>query len=192
MQASVDEALLLATLGRMQEGIATLRKAIALDPMSVLAQRRLAWLLMHGGQFSQARVTMKRVLEINPQGDQLYYATLLEVLAGRPREALATFPANGTEDEYIARAMADFSLGHAAESQRSLDYLLAHHSNVWGYQIAQVYAWRGEKDKAFEWLDRAYRRHDGGLTYVTYDRFLVSLRGDPRYLALLRKLKLPV
>jgi hypothetical protein len=45
-------------------------------------------------------------------------------------------------------------------------------------------------DKAFEWLERAYQRHDGGMGYVTYDRFLANLRTDPRYTALLRKLKL--
>ena len=190
MQASVDEALQLATIGRLQNGVETLRKALALDPMSVLARRRLAWLLMHGGQFSEARDEIRRVLDIDPEGDPLFYGNQLEILAGRPREALAALPGTNKEGEYITRALAEYSLGHAGESQRSLDYLLTHHANVWGYQIAEVYAWRGEKDKAFEWLERSYRQHDGGLTYVSYDRWLASLRADPRYQALLRKLKL--
>ena len=190
VQASVDEALNLATLGRLQQGIEVLRKSVALDPMSVLARRRLAWLLMHDAQFSKAREEINRVLDINPQGDSLYYASQLEILAGRPREALAALPDDSNEGQHIARAMAEYSLGHAAESQRSLDFLLTHHANVWGYQIAEVYAWRGEKDKAFEWLERSYQRHDGGLTYLSYDRYLAHLRGDPRYQPLLRKLKL--
>ncbi len=191
VQASVDEALLLATIGRLRDGVEVLRKAIALDPMSVQARRRLAWLLMHDGQFAQAREEIRRVLEINPQGDPLYYASQLEVMAGRPREALAALPDDKNEGHHILRALAEHSLGHPAESQRALDFLLTHHANVWGYQIAEVYAWRGEKDKAFEWLERSYRQHDGGLTYLTYDRWLASLRGDPRYQALLAKLKLP-
>jgi hypothetical protein len=58
------------------------------------------------------------------------------------------------------------------------------------YQIAAVYAWRHENDKAFEWIEHAYLRHDAGLVYVPYDRYLANLRTDPRYAALLRKLKL--
>jgi serine/threonine-protein kinase len=60
------------------------------------------------------------------------------------------------------------------------------------YQIAEVHAWRGEKDQAFDWLERAYRQHDGGLTYLGYDRFLDSLRSDPRFKALMTKMKLPL
>jgi TolB-like protein len=190
VQASVDEALLLATIGRLQDGVEILRKALALDPMSVLARRRLAWLLMHGGQLAEARDEIRRVLDIDPGGDPLYYGTQLEILAGRPGAAIAALPGTNKEGEFIMRALAEYSLGHAAEAQRSLDYLLTHHANVWAYQIAVIYAWRGEKDKAFEWLERSYRQHDGGLTYLTYDRLLTSLRGDPRYRALLQKLKL--
>jgi TolB-like protein len=190
VQASVDEALLLATTGHMQEGVEMLRKAVALDPMSVQARRRLAWLLMHSGQFSEAREAISRVLDINPQGDPLFYASQLEILTGRPREALAALPGVDKEGENIVRSLAEYSLGHAPEAQRSLDFLLTHHANVWGYQIAEVYAWRGERDKAFEWLERSYRQRDGGLTYMIYDRWLANLRGDPRYRALLRKLKL--
>jgi serine/threonine-protein kinase len=147
---------------------------------------------MHDGQFPQAREEIRRVLDIDPLGDSLFYTSQLETLAGRPREALAAFPDTNKEGQQIVRAMAEYSLGHAAEAQRSLDYLLTHNANVWGYQIAEVYAWRGEKDKAFEWLERSYRQHDGGLSYLPYDRWLADLRTDPRYHALLRKLKLPV
>ena len=90
----------------------------------------------------------------------------------------------------MGQAMAEHTLGHAVESQRALDKLINIGAGSLGYQIADVYAWRGENDKAFEWLERAYRRHDGGIGYVTYDRFLANLRPDPRYPALLRKLKL--
>jgi hypothetical protein len=59
------------------------------------------------------------------------------------------------------------------------------------YQVADVYAWRGEKAPAFEWLERSYSQQDGSLTTIKFDPLVDLLRGDPRYKALLRKLKLP-
>jgi hypothetical protein len=53
-----------------------------------------------------------------------------------------------------------------------------------------VYAWFGNKDQAFGWLDRAYLQHDGGLTLLKVDPLLRVLRPDPRYNVLLSKLKL--
>ena len=59
------------------------------------------------------------------------------------------------------------------------------------YSVAEVYAWRAEADKAFEWLERAYRQRDQDLSYLKVDPLLAHLRGDPRHKALLRKMKLP-
>ena len=87
--------------------------------------------------------------------------------------------------------MAEHSLGHARESQQALDELCAKYAQEAAYQVAEAHAWRCEKDKAFEWLERAYQQRDGGLDYLKYDPLLASLRGDARYRALLRKMKLP-
>jgi hypothetical protein len=118
-------------------------------------------------------------------------ASDLELLAGRPNVALARLKNVGTDFRLIGAAMAEHSLGQAAESQRTLDLLIKTDADAWAYQIAEVYAWRGEKRNSFEWLERAYRQLDGGLTYLTYDQFLANLRGDPRLRALQRKLRLP-
>jgi hypothetical protein len=87
--------------------------------------------------------------------------------------------------------MAEHTLGHATESQQGLDELIAKHTHGYSYEIAQVYAWRGEKDKAFEWLERSYQQREGDLVYIKDDELLVPLRGDPRYKALLRRMNLP-
>ena len=58
------------------------------------------------------------------------------------------------------------------------------------YQVGDIYAWRGEKDKAFEWLERAYQQRDSGLNGIAYDPLLEGLKSDPRYDALLKKLGL--
>jgi adenylate cyclase len=54
------------------------------------------------------------------------------------------------------------------------------------FQIAEIHAWRGEKDEAFAWLDRAYAQRDGGMTRFRTDQLLNSLHSDPRYRALLQ------
>jgi hypothetical protein len=60
------------------------------------------------------------------------------------------------------------------------------------YQIAEVYAYKNEKDKAFEWLERAYNQHDSGLTLLKGDPFLYNIRKDSRYAAFMKKMKLPL
>jgi len=57
--------------------------------------------------------------------------------------------------------------------------------------MAEIYAWRGEKDKASEWLDRAYQQHNSDLPDFRYDATLRSLHGDARFAAMLRKMNLP-
>jgi hypothetical protein len=56
--------------------------------------------------------------------------------------------------------------------------------------VAEAYTWRGEKDSAFEWLEKAYQQRDSGLTDIRFDPLLSALRDDPRYRAMLAKLKL--
>ena len=72
-----------------------------------------------------------------------------------------------------------------------LQELLAGHAHNSAYQIAGVFAWGGEHDTAFDWLQRAVSQRDAGLQYLKYDPALHSLRSDPRYLRLLQQLDLP-
>jgi TolB-like protein len=189
--ARVDYAALLATLGRLPDALTLLRATVALDPLSVPAWRRLAALLIDSGQFAEARVAARRVAEASPAGDPRHIAGFVDLFDGRPQQALADSQVQSSPNYLMLTAMANHTLGHATESQRALDELIRRGANTLAYQIGDVYAWRGEPDKAFEWLDRALRQHDGGLTYIKNDRSLASLRNDPRYHALLRELKLP-
>jgi len=77
------------------------------------------------------------------------------------------------------------------EARAALDGLIALDDPP-AYQIAQVHAWWGDRDHAFEWLDRARNSDDAGLRYVKYDPLLRNLREDPRYKALLGKMNLPL
>ena len=91
----------------------------------------------------------------------------------------------------VGSALVEHSLGHAQQSQQALDQIIHDSAQFAAYQIAEIYAWRGEKDQAFQWLDRAYAQRDGGLTEVKNDPLLASLRADPRYKSFLAKMKLP-
>jgi hypothetical protein len=90
-----------------------------------------------------------------------------------------------------ALPLAFHALGRRSESDAALAALKSKYAGEMAYQIAEVHAFRGEADLAFEWLERAYDQRDGGLTDIKGDRFVRGLAGDPRYKALLRKLKLP-
>jgi hypothetical protein len=91
----------------------------------------------------------------------------------------------------MATAIVQYSLHHPQESQQALDELSKTQAADMAYQIAEIYAWRGEKDQAFTWLDRAFVQHDGELVALKLDMLMASLRTDPRYGALLRRMNLP-
>jgi serine/threonine-protein kinase len=191
----LEYASLLAALGRSQDAIASLQKAAALDPLSADIPAFLSAVYLGTGQIALAEAAASHALELSPENGRaarfLGFALLLD---HRIPEARAAF--HRSSNAFFASmgdVMVEHSLGHAAESQRALDNTLAQPYVLQGsYQIAQIYAWRGEPDRAFEWLDRAVEQHDAGLSYLKYDPLLRGLRDDPRYKALLRKVNLPV
>jgi serine/threonine-protein kinase len=184
---------LLATEGRLADAIATTRKAIELDPLSHSAWQTLTSYLISTGDFAAAREASRRALEISPQSDfSLNDLGMLQLLEGRAEDALATFRKIDSEGFRLSSvAMAEHTLRHERESQRALGQLIAQHATEAAFQIAEIYAWRGEKDKAFEWLERAYQQRDGGLSDIKTDPPLADLRNDPRYKAFLLKMNLP-
>ena len=108
------------------------------------------------------------------------------------QEALATFQGNSFavfRDTGVA--MAAHTLGDARASQQALDRLIAAAAGDAAYQIAEVYAYRGQVDKSFEWLDRAYEQRDPGVPEIKTDPLLQNLRHDQRYSELLKRMRLP-
>jgi hypothetical protein len=89
------------------------------------------------------------------------------------------------------QALAYHALGRKKESDAALAELTAKYSTIAPFQIAEVYAFRGEADRAFEWLERAYTQRDTGLIWLKADPLLKGLQRDPRYTAFLKKMRLP-
>src|SRR5205085_1666095 len=92
-------------------------------------------------------------------------------------------------------AVAQNDLGNSTASQAALAALIARYSqeksDAGPYQVAQVYASRGDPDRAFEWLNRSVAERDSGIAALKYDLFLRKVRDDPRYKLLLKSVKLP-
>jgi tetratricopeptide (TPR) repeat protein len=186
-------AIQLSYFGRLSEAAVMARKAIELDPFSAPAWQVLDAALISGGQFAAAREANRNSLAIDPQRTYtLNDLGTLDLLEHRPADALIAFQKIAADTFRLTGvAMAQYSLGHPQESQQALDQVSAKFADVVAYQIAETHAWRGATDKAFDWLERAYRQRDGGLASMKVDPLLASLRRDPRYQALLKRINLP-
>ncbi len=186
-------ATLLERLGRLPEAIAVGNRATETDPLSAIAWSNLGQYLTFNRDYPPAHEALRRCLEVNPESSfGRHHVAILWLLEGNAAEALATASKIGNEAFRLTDgAMAEHSLGHGKESEQALDELIAKHAPDSAYQVAEALAWRGENDKAFEWLERAYQQRDGGLTEVKVDLLLNRLRGDPRFKAVLKKMNLP-
>jgi len=153
----------------------------------------LGYLHYFVGQYQEAEAALQKASELNPQKELDHVIRGQILLAERhPDAALSEIEGESSPVwKTFGEALAYHDLGRNDESNAALDKLTASSSKDAAYQIATLYAYRGESDKAFEWLDLAYRRHDAGLTCIKFDPVLNNLRRDPRYAELLRKMRLP-
>jgi TolB-like protein/DNA-binding winged helix-turn-helix (wHTH) protein/Flp pilus assembly protein TadD len=184
---------LLSYLGRTEEATAMFRKAIEQDPLQSTNWQELGIALSESGDHARAYDAFNHALAIRPADNfSKFHLARLQLVDGKAQEALATFQSNSDEEFRDAGvAMAQHTLGDAKASQQAIDKLIAAGAGDAAYQIAEVYAWRGEKDKAFEWLERAYNQQDGGLADLKGDLQFGPLRSDPRFSTMLRKLNFP-
>jgi TolB-like protein/Flp pilus assembly protein TadD len=186
-------ATFLSYVGRQEEAAETDRKAIEQDPLAGPNWARLGLVLVGSGKRAEAYDAYQHAQAISPNAPNVNFnLASLQLLDGKAPEALGTLQGN-TDDDWrnAGVAMAQHTLGDSKASQQALEKLIATGAGDAAYQIADVYAWRGEKDNAFEWLERAYRQQDGGLASIKSDPLIASLRSDPRYMAMLRKLNFP-
>ncbi len=186
-------AELLAVLGKLPEAIAREEQALALDPLSAEICMRLGFFLVANQQLAQGRPFYEKALAIAPNSDRARSNLgTLELLDHHPERALTLFRQTALPTFSLpGQAEAEYSLGHVDASQRVLAQLIAKYGKNAPLAIARVYAWRGEKDQAFEWAERAYEQRDTGLAWLKIDSGFRTLWEDPRFRALLRKMNLP-
>jgi tetratricopeptide (TPR) repeat protein len=154
----------------------------------------LGQLLYVAGRYDEAQAALRKALDLNPQA-AFVHVTLGEILIaeGKPRQALAEIEKEPNEwGKLSGQALAYHALGRKQDSNAALAVLIAKYHTFSAYQVGQVYAYRGESDKSFEWLERAYKQRDAGMTEMSTDPLLNNLHHDPRYAELLKKMRLPV
>ena len=180
-------------IGRTDEALLLAQQVVKADPLNSAAWRAVGGMQYAHGDYSAARESLQRSLDISPEQSNAAVLIVYSYIAeGKPALALPWVDRPTVEvfrDQ--AAALVQHDLGNRPEAQRNLDSLIAHWANNGAYQIAEVYARWGDKDAAFHWLDRAEQQRDGGMTLLKVDLLLKSLHGDPRYAALLRKMNLP-
>jgi tetratricopeptide (TPR) repeat protein len=146
-----------------------------------------------GGKLDEAEVDLKKAQGLRP--DDFFSSTFLSeiyAIQGRPQDALAEIERVGYDPiRTFLYAIVYHALGRKKESDAALRELIAKYQAIDPYLIAEVYAFRNQSDEAFEWLDRAYAKHDDGLIFTKVEPLLKSLHNDPRFAALLKKLNLP-
>jgi TolB-like protein/tetratricopeptide (TPR) repeat protein/succinate dehydrogenase/fumarate reductase cytochrome b subunit len=192
--ATIEYGFALTALGKVQETIAVMKQATEIDPLSFYAWCFLGSALTSADEHERARAAFARALEITPHSDLAEYYLIWDLAASnQPHEVLAQAEkATVGWVRFTGLAIAQHDLGNTRESQEALEALIKGNSQDGPFQIAEVYAWRGEYDQAFAWLERARVQADSGLFQVKIDPLFRKIRGDPRYGAFLRKIHMPV
>jgi TolB-like protein/tetratricopeptide (TPR) repeat protein len=180
-------------LGGLDEAERQARQAVELDPLSVTAQGNLARVLFYAGKLDEADAAARKAAELQPASASSHRWQTL-IAAQRVDGETALREALLEPDEGYRRfelALAQYVRGDRAAADAALADLIANGRDNLAYQIAEVYAVRGEKDKAFEWLQISFDNHDTGTLTLLTDPLLRGLRDDPRYKKFLVKLGLP-
>ena len=134
--------------GNQEEAIALARKATVIDPLSLNIWHNLGLLLFSSGQDAEARLAWQHAFAINPGARwPNYLVGYLDLKEGKIESALAHFRASDEPFRLTGTAMVEYTLGHSPESEQALDALKTKYAAGSAFQIAAIYAWRGEKDR---------------------------------------------
>jgi tetratricopeptide (TPR) repeat protein len=159
------------TLGRLDEAIDLQKQVVALDPLRARSYATLGNMLFEMQRYEEAQASLQKLLELNPEQEPDHFRRGQLLLAeGQVQKALAEMEQEPREDwRWFGEALAYHAAGRPQESDTNLKRLITIRPSGWAYQIAEVYAYRGEIDKAFDWMDRAYQQRDRGLLVVKSD-----------------------
>ncbi len=184
-------------LGRFDEAIELVRRSLERDPLDAGGYRVLGDQFWMAGRLEEAEATLKKALELRPDnGTARSHLGLVYLAQSKPEAALE-------EMEQVSRpAQRLYGLAlayHALDRQEEAEAALAQfvegqlsgaQAFQWSYGIASVYAFRGEPDRAFEWLERAYAERASDLTWLKVDPTFQNLHDDPRWPVFLEKMDL--
>jgi tetratricopeptide (TPR) repeat protein len=144
------------------------------------------------GQYAESPAAARKLLEIDPDYDWGHTNVGLALMwRGDPAEAIAEFERQSNPAERAWGLALDYhALGRTPDSNAALRTLIAVCAANYAYEVAEVYAYRGESENALKWLERAYVQKDGSLKWILRDPTMTKLESHPRYKAFLRKMSL--
>jgi len=182
------------SLGRFDEAIELIKKAVVLDPKRVPVFTSLGLLSMYANHLDDAAAAYQKAIELNAEYPAAHtFLGLVYILQGKSEKAIVTIQKEIDEGwRLYGLAQAFYNAGQITESDSALKALIADYGGESSYQIAQVYAFRGNADLAFEWLEKAYSSRDGGLSEFKGDPFMKKIESDPRYIPFMKKMKIPL
>ncbi len=186
------EATLASTLGKFQEAIILDEKAVELDPLNLAAYLNLVLHAYNAGKFDLAIKTAKKLIELNPEYPGVHMKLGVVYLLQSNTE-MASLEFEKEPDEVwrlYSNTLLKYSEGKNKEAGRYLDQIINNYGDIAAFQVAEIYSYKGDADKAFIWLENSYKIHDGGLTTIIGDPLFKNLENDPRYKAFLKKMKL--
>ena len=147
---------------------------------------------MNLGRLDESEAAYRNALLLSPNFTGLHYR-LARVKLGKGDVAAALSEIEQETNVVYGptgRAMVYHALANHEASQLALDDLIENHADHAAFQIAEVYAFRNEADKAFEWLEQSVTIRDSGIITTLGNPALLGLRTDPRWQPFLEKLGL--
>ena len=178
-------------VGDWTESLRLLNQAISVDPFQPFFFVHRAIVFQRVNRPSDAKKDLRHILEISPVYPRIR-TRIADVLLveGNPEAALAELQQD-TPCSLRGLALLNHALKRHGESDAALALLVSHRASIAPMSIAQVYAFRGQIEEAFEWLERAIAQKEVTTNYIKGDPLLSPLVADPRYAMCLRKMNLP-
>jgi TolB-like protein/tetratricopeptide (TPR) repeat protein len=178
--------------GRFNESIAMHNRIRDIDPLFADNYRQLGNAYYRSGRLAEGAAILGEALKRFPTATTIHYRLGLVLPAQQQPEAALTEFALEQQQAFrlLGMPLALDRLGRTQEADKLVSQALAVDTVPDGaaYQIALVYAARGETDRAFQWLERAYRQRDAGMHWMKYDPLLEPLKNDPRFKSLLAQM----
>jgi tetratricopeptide (TPR) repeat protein len=181
------------TLGRWDDAERQFRAALERDPLNPYYIWTVGLNYYLAGRYEESEDAYRQLLEVEP--DFLWTRSYLSktlVALGKSQVALAILQQEADEGSrllYLPIVLQ--AAGRHADADEALEAQIAYWADTGAFYVAQTYAYRGERDLALEWLERAYKQKDVALVEITGEPLFSSLADDPRFIAFLRKMKLP-
>jgi serine/threonine-protein kinase len=185
-------ARLKGSLGMSDEAFVAVQQVVEQDPLNWGAQRSLAGSLAIRGRFDEAMRILDQLEVTDANRTALYWNRgYVWMMQGEYERALEEYAKEPFEFlRLTGEAIAYHHLGNREEAITALQNLISSAGESASFQIAAVYAQWGETDNAMSWLERGYIIRDPGLQFLRVHYVFDPIRDDPRFQALLRKMKL--